>query len=167
MSSYIVQPGDILLIPSASTYGMTPLTVEWQQSFSDRKASYHSGLVQVKGKQDAKVLTFVASEWYVESGSLPGAHISKAATKVGDFYELKVDDKVRYGQKNAQGEARFIVYHDTSRNPYQHRFMNPALRTVALGLGQAVAAIFGVPGILSQAGADQVNALLGDPLRKF
>lgn len=45
--------------------------------------------------------------------------------------------------------------------------MNPALRTVALGLGQAVAAIFGVPGILSQAGADQVNALLGDPLRKF
>ena len=37
----------------------------------------------------------------------------------GQFYELKIDDKVRYGQKNAQGEARFIVYHDTSRNPFQ------------------------------------------------
>lgn len=32
---------------------------------------------------------------------------------------MKVDDKIQYGQKNAQGELRFAVYHDKERKPYQ------------------------------------------------
>jgi hypothetical protein len=36
-------------------------------------------------------------------------------------FELKVDNKVQYGQKNKEGENRFAVYHDTSRKPFQVR----------------------------------------------
>lgn len=32
---------------------------------------------------------------------------------------MKVDDKLQYGQKNAQGELRFGVYHDKERKPFQ------------------------------------------------
>ena len=32
---------------------------------------------------------------------------------------MKLDDKFQYGQKNASGELRFVVYHDKERKPYQ------------------------------------------------
>ena len=35
------------------------------------------------------------------------------------MYEVKVDSKFQYGQKNASGEARFLVLHDKDRKPYQ------------------------------------------------
>lgn len=50
---------------------------------------------------------FIASEWYNEGG------------------EVKVDDKVRYGEKNDSGQARFIVFHPTDRNPYQVSSVHP------------------------------------------
>ncbi|KAG9105530.1 hypothetical protein FRC07_009208 [Ceratobasidium sp. 392] len=131
--SYIVQSGDTLLVP---VQGLAQLTIEWQQNILDKKASYHTAFVRVKGK-------------------------------VGDNYELKVGDKSRYGQKNAKGEARFIVYHDTSRNPYQHRFMNQALRANVLGLGEKVARMLGVTGGIVSVAIHEVQALMGDPLRKF
>ena len=37
------------------------------------------------------------------------------------LYELTVDDKLQYGQKNAQGDMRFVVYHDKGRKLYQVR----------------------------------------------
>ncbi|KAG9121053.1 hypothetical protein FRC07_003155 [Ceratobasidium sp. 392] len=182
--TYIVQKGDVLSVPAT---GLTPVTIEWQQNFGDKKASYHTALVNVKGKGECRyqacdalppamlikplfallgsndqVLFFIQSEWYQDSARMAGI-----ASKVGDHYELKVDDKTRYGQKNTKGEARFIVYHDTSRNPYQHRFMNQALRANALGLGQKVAQMLGVPGNITDAASQQVQALLGDALRSW
>ncbi|KAG8756390.1 hypothetical protein FRC12_010591 [Ceratobasidium sp. 428] len=154
--TYIVQSGDVLLVPEQ---GLTQLTIEWQQTLQNKKADYLTGFVQVKGKGEAdKVLFFLQREWY---------NTDHLGPKVGDHYELKVDDKARYGQKNAKGEARFIVYHDTSRNPYQHRFMNQALRQTALGIGQKVAQMLGVPSAMSDAVSEQIQALCGDPLRKF
>jgi hypothetical protein len=38
-------------------------------------------------------------------------------------FELKVDSKVQYGQKNADSDNQFVVYHDTSRKPFQVRFV--------------------------------------------
>jgi hypothetical protein len=32
-----------------------------------------------------------------------------------------MDSKMQYGQKNEEGENRFVVYHDTSRKPFQVR----------------------------------------------
>jgi hypothetical protein len=33
--------------------------------------------------------------------------------------ELTINDKFQYGQQNAAGEKRFVVYHDTEHKPYQ------------------------------------------------
>lgn len=30
-----------------------------------------------------------------------------------------VDNRFQYGQKNSNGEARFVVYHDKEHRPYQ------------------------------------------------
>ncbi|KAG8709831.1 hypothetical protein FRC09_000451 [Ceratobasidium sp. 395] len=131
--TYIVQLGDVLLVPEQ---GLSQLTIEWQQSLQNKKGDYLTCFVPVKGK-------------------------------VGDHYEVKVDGKARYGQKNAKGEARFIVYHDTSRNPYQHRFINQALRQTALGIGQKVAQMLGVSSSLIDTATSQIQCGSGDELRKF
>ena len=39
--------------------------------------------------------------------------------RASGFYQLTVDDKSQYGQKNKEGEMRFVVYHDKGRKPYQ------------------------------------------------
>ncbi|KAG9118527.1 hypothetical protein FRC07_006915 [Ceratobasidium sp. 392] len=158
--TYIVQNGDILSVP---TSGLDPITIEWPQSFLDKKASYHTGFVDVKGKGvNSQVLLFIQSEWYQDD-----ARMASITSKTGDYYELKIDEKSRYGQKNSKGEARFIVYHDTSRNPYQHRFINQALRSNVLGGGQKVAQMLGVSGNIVDMGAQQIQCFTGDPLRHF
>ena len=53
-SSYIVKQGDFLLIPYASANAMAPVNVVWQQNLSDKQGSYHTGLVQVKGKRKSR-----------------------------------------------------------------------------------------------------------------
>lgn len=32
---------------------------------------------------------------------------------------MAIDDKFQYGQKNKNGDARFVVYHDKGRKQYQ------------------------------------------------
>jgi hypothetical protein len=34
-------------------------------------------------------------------------------------YEAKLDSHFQYGQKNPDGQFRFVVFHDKSRHPYQ------------------------------------------------
>ncbi|KAK0542837.1 hypothetical protein OC846_006414 [Tilletia horrida] len=42
-----------------------------------------------------------------------------------DFYTLKVDDKFQYGQ-NSEGKGRYLVFHNRSHMPFQHRFKTSA-----------------------------------------
>ena len=81
---------------------------------------------------------FIAAEFYKTSTSANPKHI----TKVGQLqpggaclmlrlihvvishldvegYKIKVNSELQYGQKNAAGELRFVVYHDKERKPYQ------------------------------------------------
>ncbi|KAG8766731.1 hypothetical protein FRC12_006682 [Ceratobasidium sp. 428] len=161
--TYIVQLGDVLLVPEQ---GLSQLTIEWQQSLQNKKGDYLTCFVPVKGKGEAdKVLCFFQSDWYNAAHLGPKGELVQSL--VGDHYEVKVDGKARYGQKNAKGEARFIVYHDTSRNPYQHRFINQALRQTALGIGQKVAQMLGVSSSLIDTATSQIQCGSGDELRKF
>lgn len=45
------------------------------------------------------------------------AHTHKLTFAEG--YQVRLDNNFQYGQKNAEGELRFIVYHDQERKPYQ------------------------------------------------
>jgi hypothetical protein len=87
---------------------------------------------------------FIAAEYYKNSTKANPNHITKVGELVeggkclkipyfhsfSDFvftegYKLKVDSRLQYGQKNAQGELRFLVFHDEERKPYQvNLFLN-------------------------------------------
>lgn len=77
---------------------------------------------------------------------------------------------MQYGQKNAQGDMRFVVYHDQERKPFQHRFIETALASnlskkaneVAAKLGQGTVA-GGLVGDVTKLAANFV----GDYLRTF
>lgn len=85
-------------------------------------------------------------------------------------YKLRIDSNMQYGQKNAEGELRFLVYHDMDRKPYQHRFIETALGSAAAGKAQEVAKQLGqgsVAGSVAGSIADLAKNFVGDFLRTF
>ena len=73
---------------------------------------------------------------------------------------------MQYGQKNAQGELRFIVYHDQERKPYQHRFIETALGSAVTGKAKKAADLLGKGAIVGDISAIAAN-FVGDYLRTF
>lgn len=45
--------------------------------------------------------------------------LTSSILATGKIAKVKVTDKFQYGQKNASGDLRFLVYHDKSRKPFQ------------------------------------------------
>lgn len=82
-------------------------------------------------------------------------------------YKLRIDSNMQYGQKNIQGELRFLVYHDKDRKPYQHRFIETALGSAAAGKAQEVAKQFLGEGGIAGSVADLAKNFVGDYLRSF
>lgn len=117
----------------------------------------------------------------------PSAAILSAADRTANAgnLDVRVDDRFQFGQKNAQGEARFLVWHDKSRSPFQVRL--PAFAALAgfsltsrsqhrFVQGAAVAFsnkgaqwVTKIPtwGDMVKQGMDQIKGLIGDPLRNF
>lgn len=86
---------------------------------------------------------------------------------------MTIDSSFQYGQKNAQGDLRFLVYHDKERRPYQHRFIETALgSTIAKG-AKKTAELLGKGVVPVDVGAitTQVTTIakqfVGDYLRDF
>lgn len=50
---------------------------------------------------------------------------------------------MQYGQKNSQGDMRFVVYHNKKYKPYQHRFIETALGSTATNMTKKVAEALG------------------------
>lgn len=73
---------------------------------------------------------------------------------------------MQYGQKNAEGELRFLVYHDTERKPYQHRFIETALGSAVAGKAKEVAGIMG-QGSTAGSITDLAKNFVGDYLHTF
>jgi len=153
-----VEKGNILLIPSGGV-DRPEVTLTWSQGWSSHTAKYH--VLNVKDKADGKeVIIFIAEEWDNEG------YLSKVATKVGGDYELVVDSRLQYGQQNASGDRRFVVFHDKSRKPYQHRFIETTLAASAAGAAQKVAGVFGY-GSVANVAASVGKDFIGDYLHTF
>ncbi|KIP02364.1 hypothetical protein PHLGIDRAFT_37922 [Phlebiopsis gigantea 11061_1 CR5-6] len=160
-----VQKGDVLLIPT-SVDAAQRVTVKWQQTFSDKTATYYTIVAKNKTQGNAEVVFFVATEWYEGTGG-PAQHLSHVAPKNADgLYELTVDDKCQYGQKNKEGEMRFVVYHDKGRKPYQHRFIETSFGSLAGNVAAKIAGALGYGGIGDIAKTLSGN-YLGDYLHTF
>ncbi|KAF4974840.1 hypothetical protein FZEAL_8301 [Fusarium zealandicum] len=93
-------------------------------------------------------------------GKLPGAR------KEGDDWIVTINDQFQYGQKNSQGQSRWLVFHDEDNKIYQHRFLvntmqsnaAPWAKTLATSLGGFDIA-HGIP--------DLGSAFLGETLKSF
>jgi len=79
---------------------------------------------------------------------------------------MKLDNNFQYGQKNPEGELRFVVYHDEERKPYQHRFVETALASAGAGKAQELAAKMGFGAIGDQVGSF-AKSFVGDYLHTF
>jgi hypothetical protein len=99
--------------------------------------------------------------------------------------ELTINDAFQYGQKNAAGEKRFVVYHNKENKPYQvcsllissltcpaeryfvqHRFIETSLASVGNKVVQQMAAALGYSQIAGGVG-DLVKMFAGDYLKTF
>ncbi|KAG8930983.1 hypothetical protein FRC02_003404 [Tulasnella sp. 418] len=154
--------GDVLLIPDPSTVGTSAkrVTIEWSQGWSTRTAEYYTFFAHNKSKNNAEVLIYVSAEKFTHD------HFSGIATLVGDNYELTIDNKLQYGQKNKIGEQRFIVYHDKERKPFQHRFIESAAANQLGNLAVHIAQYFGKPDVGSLV-ATYGKAAFGDSLHDY
>ncbi|KAJ7120321.1 hypothetical protein C8R44DRAFT_623619 [Mycena epipterygia] len=163
-----VESGQEIMIPlfDAESAG-APVHVNWQQNLYQRKADYYALTADNITTGLVAVPFFIAAEYYKSSTKANPSHITKVGELVeGEGYKLKVNDRLQYGQKNAQGELRFIVYHDKERKPYQHRFIETAVGSATAGKAAEMAKAFGV-GAAGDQIMDQLKAIVGDYLHTF
>ncbi|KAF7973429.1 hypothetical protein HWV62_30745 [Athelia sp. TMB] len=136
--------------------------IEWQQDMSTCGADYYHLVADniTTGRQQSLFLiyktegmisigdvvpVFIAAEFYENRSTRNPKHISRVGAKRADEgYEFTIDSNFQYGQKNASGELRFVVYHDKNRKQFQHRFIETALGSVSLAKALEIAASFWV-----------------------
>ena len=167
-ASPLVNKGDTLIF-SSDVFGDQEAvkTVEWSQSFSKRTAKYIQVTASVKSATPTLTMVFIAK---------PLAIALKESNCKGMKCTLKVDDRFQYGQ-NSEKTMRFLVLHDKSNKPYQHRFISTStLSTFADGAkalanqADKVGAIIPPASIAAATGKQAISAikaLVGDPLRDF
>ncbi|KAJ7855347.1 hypothetical protein B0H13DRAFT_2357967 [Mycena leptocephala] len=162
-----VESGQEIMVPlfDAESAG-APVHVNWQQNMSQRKADYYA-LTADNITTGEQVPFFIAAEYYKSSTKANPSHITKVGELVeGEGYKLKVNDRLQYGQRNPQGELRFIVYHDKERRPYQHRFIETAVGSATAGKAAEMAKAFGV-GAAGDQIMDHLKCIVGDYLHTF
>lgn len=166
----IVQLDDTIVL-SKSDLSRSPVAVEWQQRLSQRKGQYVRVNAAVEGRNGATTI-FVQKSMVNQFISLCNS---------GGFFsyscKITVSKSFQYGQ-NSKKTRRFLVYHDKSRKPFQHRFITTSTLGKAGYFTDGFVNIAGkyIKGYDSNLdwglyafgyGAGAVKAVVGDPLRNF
>ncbi|EJU00230.1 hypothetical protein DACRYDRAFT_108977 [Dacryopinax primogenitus] len=157
-----IQLSDFVFIPAHDNAAPT-VHVTWSQSWTEYTKDYKFFMAKAGNDQKDEVPLYIASEFADES------HFKGVETVTVDgteYYKMKVDGRFQYGQKGKNGEGRFLVWHDKSRKPYQHRFVNSTVQLQALGLGTKLAGYFGYGNVADLAG-NALKAAFGDYLHNF
>ena len=163
----LVTSGDQLVFSQSALNEATAVkVVEWSQSFRSRKAKYIQITGIVKRDQPHLLMLFMAQE------IVPAV---QEQCKNGKC-TMKVDSRFQYGQ-NKEKTMRFLVLHDKSNKPYQHRFISTStLSTFASGAeamaksASALGVVVPSAGLIGLTGGKIVSSLknvIGDPLRDF
>ncbi|KAK1235206.1 hypothetical protein PQX77_001579 [Marasmius sp. AFHP31] len=132
----IVNKGDVLLVPSTIDDAKQRLQVEWQQSLTKQSGAYYVLIAKNKSQGNGEVPFFCQTEWF------NAEHLGQINAE--GYYEVTIGDKHQYGQKNKQGDNRWVMFHDKSRKMYQHRFTEP-FHTKSDEFAGKVAGLLGYP----------------------
>ncbi|THU87374.1 hypothetical protein K435DRAFT_804375 [Dendrothele bispora CBS 962.96] len=151
-----IQKGDII---SFTLDNKREITVTWSQNLSSKSEPYYAIPAKNTSRDNADVNFFVQKNWLDNE-------LSKFATVDGNTARVTITDKFQYGQKNDQGEFRFVVYHDTSRKPYQHRFIETTLLAKGGDISVKLAKGFGYDQVGMDV-SDLLKRFVGDYLRNF
>ncbi|QRV85631.1 hypothetical protein RhiJN_27681 [Ceratobasidium sp. AG-Ba] len=172
-NSIVVQSGDLLLVPSEQTafgFGAVKNVAWWQTLITHKTAEYYCFTVPNQTQKGQDVMFFIQKDWWDPSNTGSDHHISKVATKnKNGQYEFRVDAKCQYGESDRSGKYRWVVYHDQTRDPYQHSFINAMLaKNNTPNQTQVISGIFGLT--LEQRHerlVDTVERWFGDYLHTF
>ncbi|KAH7224405.1 uncharacterized protein BKA55DRAFT_697243 [Fusarium redolens] len=159
--------GDVLSVPAYTAESeQNAVEISWSQSFRTRTARYYVVNAQNQSKGNASVLMYIQDRYYKDSnsneyiGKLPGAR------QEGSSWIVNINDRFQYGQKNKNGEGRWVALHDKDNKPYQHRFLIATMQSKLTEAAKNLARSFGAGEI-----AEQVSKLggsyIGDYLHTF
>ncbi|SPJ71005.1 uncharacterized protein FTOL_00733 [Fusarium torulosum] len=159
--------GDVLSIPVYSGESeQNALEIQWSQSFRTRAARYYLVKAQNQSKGGIDTLLYIQDRFYKDAnsneyiGRLPGAR------QEGNNWIVSISDRFQYGQKNKNGDGRWVCLHDKDNKPYQHRFMIVTIQGKLSDAAKNLAKSVGATEI-----ADMVmklgNSFTGDYLHTF
>ncbi|KAF5265424.1 hypothetical protein IWW34DRAFT_694149 [Fusarium oxysporum f. sp. albedinis] len=159
--------GDLLSVPAYTAEAeQNAVEISWSQSFRTRTARYYIVNAQNQSKGNTNVLMYIQDRYYKDSnsneyiGKLPGAR------QEGNSWIVSITDRFQYGQKNKNGDGRWVALHDKDNKPYQHRFMIVTIQGKLTEAAKNLARSFGAGEI-----AEQVSKLggsyIGDYLHTF
>ncbi|MDJ1173614.1 hypothetical protein [Roseofilum capinflatum] len=141
--------------------------IRWQQNLGSREEPYVALLYSVKDKEASGslfVLKGQANQFFAKCQKNESEN-----PLVSGGYKIQVDDNFQYGQ-NQEKTLRFLVYHNKSNKPYQHRFIET---TAFSNIGNKIAAVGSAAGEASawgklvEQGLEIGKAFIGDYLRDF
>ncbi|KAH7196518.1 uncharacterized protein B0J16DRAFT_1272 [Fusarium flagelliforme] len=117
-----ITKGDVLTIPVYSQEAENnAIQVEWQQAFRARSARYYVVKAYNQSKDNTEVLIFIQDRFYKDlNRNVPSAR------QEDDSWVVSIDDRFQYGQKNRNGEGRWVALHDKDNKAYQHRYLAAA-----------------------------------------
>lgn len=130
-------------------------SIQWQQDFKQRKANY---IVVDSAIEN----TNVSVPLFVQK-SLAQNLLNKCQAKENECTAI-VDENFQYGQDNEK-TFRFLVYHNKSYRPYQHRFINTSTASKIASWSKAKAGSKNLK-VLDRA-VSKAQAVFGDYLRDF
>ncbi|RPB06609.1 hypothetical protein P167DRAFT_508972 [Morchella conica CCBAS932] len=141
--------GDIIRIPAhTAECEKDNRRIAWKQTMMERSEMYYTVHATNISKNNTDVILFVQGNWY-NSGA-------------NGSYEIKLDAKFQYGQKNKEGENRFLVYHNKANKPYQHRFMATLIQGQVAEWAKKL-----IPVAQAQDGLALMTSIFGDYLHTY
>ncbi|KAK7425581.1 hypothetical protein QQZ08_007904 [Neonectria magnoliae] len=161
------ESGNVLIVPAYSAESEQAVQeIQWSQSFRTRTARYYIVRAKNQSKGNVDVLLYIQDRFYKDEnsndyiGRLPGAR------KEGNFFIFNINDRFQYGQKNKNGDGRWIALHDKDNKPFQHRFMITTIQGNAAEWAKILAKSFGA-GEIADAVSKLGTSFIGDYLHNF
>ncbi|KAI1324266.1 hypothetical protein F5Y16DRAFT_402551 [Xylariaceae sp. FL0255] len=149
-----VQKGNTIFVPANTLSQEHTVTIHWSQSRKDRSETYYVSKFTNKAGGSEQDLIFV---------QVSKLHELAEKSQGDEKYTLVIDENWQYGQRK-DGSNRFLVYHDKSYEPYQHRFVENFI-TQAGGAAAEIAKSLGYP-VVDKVG-DLAKRFIGDYLHTF
>ncbi|KAK0743965.1 hypothetical protein B0T18DRAFT_431137 [Schizothecium vesticola] len=163
----VPEAGNTLSIPAYTPKAEdATVELEWSQTFKTREATYYIVCAKNASKGNADVMLFVQDRFYKDESSPDYIGKIPGVTKNGDSFTVTINDRFQYGQKNKEGEKRWVVLHDKGNKMYQHRFMTTTVQGNAAEWAKTLANSFGAGDLASQV-SDLGKRFVGDYLHTF